>query len=91
MTGDRSPLLLVFLFHFIYFSPSARVHVNHLLEGSCSSSRLPVLRGSLPHARYYSWRAHSEDQETPGIEPGPPDLSTSALPTELTGRYQKRN
>ena len=35
---------------------------------------------------YHIWRAHSEDRETSGIEPGPLDLQTNALPTELTGR-----
>ena len=78
--------VLCFLFHFIYFL--------HLHTGSCfptygrapAPPRLPVLRGSLPHARGpHSWRAHSEDRETPGIEPG-----TSRSPDERSINWDNR-
>ena len=39
-------------FFYLFISPPPHVFMlSHLREGSCSSSRLPALRGSLPHAR----------------------------------------
>ena len=45
--------------------------------------------GTYPTPGYHSWRAHSEDRETPGIEPG-----TSRSPDERstgTGRRRELN
>ena len=39
-----------------------------------------------PTPDYHIWGAHSEDRRYRYLNPGPPDLQMSALPTELTGR-----
>ena len=52
-----------------------------LLLKATGAARMPIAH---PTPGYHIWGAHSEDRETPGIEPG--TSGSSALPTEVTGR-----
>ena len=54
---------------------------------------LPVLRESPPHARLPHLREPiRKTGRYRDLNPGPPDLQVSALPTELTGRrYYKKH
>ena len=72
---------------FIFFSPPPHgVMFSHLREGLCSSKATSAAREPTPRPCTTVGEPIPRTGRHWELNPGPPDLQTSALPTELTGR-----